>query len=211
MTMGKPWEEILDCGGRLRGIYVVQDQQPAIVLPEPGQDGGDLFFLGAGRGMGQAGEIKLSQLRQSGSQRLGRIGHYEQDGLISVSRAPGVLDGEASLADAAKAVDGLGLGDGGGGGGTLEVGFQGAELFVAAFEEVSEGEEGEVVDLGAAGWPDRSRYLGSWSRGLGRRAADLSDQALETVSAMVVPEIGTGPLAEESGKLFGIRAPWKKD
>ena len=66
MTMGKPWEEILDCGGRLRGIYVVQDQQPAVVLRQPGQDGGDLFFLGTGGDRCQTGETEASQTREAG-------------------------------------------------------------------------------------------------------------------------------------------------
>jgi hypothetical protein len=45
-------------------------------------------------------------------------------------------------------MDGLGLGDRRCSGGTVEVGFQGAELPVPALEEVAQGEEGKVVDTG---------------------------------------------------------------
>jgi hypothetical protein len=88
----------------------------------------------------------------------------------------------------------------------VEVGFQDAELFVPAFEEVSQWEDGEVVDLGTAGWTGRFllpvRLL----------AGDSPFQTVETFFGNATrAKIYPGDLSQEEGKLGSLGTVWEED
>jgi hypothetical protein len=89
----------------------------------------------------------------------------------------------------------------------MEIGFQGSELFVPAFEEISQGEEGEVVDFGAVGWADSFGFKGNR---LQAGVADRPDQPLE-LRVVVVPEIGAGPFLQKVGERFRCGAAGEED
>src|SRR3954451_12386274 len=96
--------------------------------------------------------------------------------------APRMLDSEPGLADPTKTVDRLRLGNRRGRP-ILEL----AELFIAAFEEVSEPGEGEVVEMGAES-RDRARLLTL----VLFFSLDAPDQEIQPIFGQTTPEIYPG-------------------
>lgn len=135
-------DERFDGVDGLRGVDVVEDQEPVGVLLEPAEDGGVLVVLLAEpvfreiKGLAQVREIRVEVVR--------RTGRCEEERGEVVGVPPSVLHGEPGLADAAHAGDGLRLDDGGGAG-LAQVRFEPGEVVVAAFEEIAEGRERQVA------------------------------------------------------------------
>jgi len=102
-------------------------------------------------------------------------------------------------------MDGVGLGNSGGGGGAVEVGFQSAELFVPAFEEISQGKEGEVVDLRVV------ERTGPILLSVRFFAGDSPFQTVETFFGKAGSEVYPGDLSQEKGKLGNLGTVWKED
>ena len=113
------------------------------MLPKPAPDGGETLFLDRGLVFGQVEEIGTGQVRQTGMQSLRSFRDYKERGVVSIAGALCELDREPGLADSTQAVDRLRLGDRRG----LPL-LEFAKLLIAAFEEVSERGEGEVVKTG---------------------------------------------------------------
>src|SRR4051812_14375810 len=169
------------------------------MLPEPAQDGGDALFLSRCFVFRQVEEIGASQIRQTGIQSLRRLGHHEERVVIKIPRSPRVLDGEPGLADPTKAVDRFRLGNRRGRS-ILEL----AKLLIAAFEEVSESGEGEVVQTG------RNRTGGSDLSGR-LLSGDAELQAVEPCIGKTLSEIHPGITLEEQRELQVSRGVRQQD
>ena len=97
-------EQCFDRRGGCFRIDVVQDQQPAGVLPQPSQYRIALLAFVRLPLFGQVQDRRRAQGGQIALQRLATVGADEEQRRVFVGTPPGVFQREPRLADAAQAV-----------------------------------------------------------------------------------------------------------
>src|SRR5436305_4964087 len=118
-------------------------------------------------------------------QSFRRFSHHEERSVVEMPRAPRVLDGQPGFSDPTKAVDRLRLGNR-----RSRPILELAKLLIAAFEEVAESGEGEVVETGR----DRTRWPWLW-RGL--LSGDAKFQGVDACVRKATAEIYPGKTLEK--------------
>ncbi len=112
------------------------------MVAQPGEDGADDFVLGGASW--KVEQIRAGQRREARPQSRARLRDDEEERRVAFPVAPGVLDGEPRLADAAEAVKGLLVDDDARSRG-VEVGGQAFEDGLTALEQAAKGLEGQVA------------------------------------------------------------------
>jgi hypothetical protein len=180
-------KELPDRPGRVLRVHIVENEEPAGVLPQPGENGAEDLLLGGSLPLRQPEQVRACQRGDLRAEPGRRVGADEEGGAVQVPVAPGVLDREARFADAAEAMKNLLLR------GRRGERFQRRQLRLSSFEEIAQGLEGEVVKRGRR---EPGRRLGG-----GLLAGDAEDEPVDPLPGDAVSEIDPGPEAEKGGNL----------
>ncbi len=184
-------QQLRDGRRGLPGVCVVEDEEPAGRFAEPAQHRRDGLVLVRRLALGEIEEVGGGEGGEAAAEAVARVGAHEERRRVAAAVAPGVLDREAGLADAAEAGEQLVLGDGGGAG-IVEVRRQVQELLLAPGEERAQREIREVVAGRAA------RSPGGWrGAGAGLDAGDAPVEQVEAAGSEAVAEVDPGEAAQE--------------
>ena len=204
MAAGELGQQGLHSGGGRFAVGVVEDQQPAGMLPQPLQHRGPLAGLVGlvlGRqaepgGAGEGGQVAL--------EGFGAVGVHQQQHAVGASVTPGVFKRQPGLAHATEAMEHRQCGRGVAAGGfVVEVCLELGEQGIAAEEELAQAVTGQVDRL------DGRRLRGSWHRSRpGGRGEGLQKGQQVGVVVAIGEGLQPGGLPELllEGAAFGLPA-----
>ncbi|MFT5470110.1 MAG: hypothetical protein ACI8UO_005234, partial [Verrucomicrobiales bacterium] len=203
VSAAEPTQQLLDGGGGRFVVDVVENEEPAGMVVEPVQGGGDAG-IEIGRGVfGEIEDERPGELGEVALEVFGGVGAEKEQGVVFAGVAVAVFDGEPGFADAAKAVDSL-SGDDSGGAPIDQASAKVVEEGAAAFEEAADGggeiegtSIGDVAEVTAEVGLDFVGEIGFRVEGLG--VATVDGEAVEMTALRVILVFGIAVGVDEEG------------